>query len=74
MSLDLGKQPPSLGSNSSNLNAPNSDPVKPKRATKHVLPAQTDTKILVVWLESLEDCSQFPIGNLLNFSFSHPQK
>ena len=60
MSLDLGKQPSSLGSNSSN--APNSDPVKPRRSTKHVLPVQTDTKIMVVWLESLEDYTQFPIG------------
>ncbi|XP_033225547.1 ral GTPase-activating protein subunit beta isoform X3 [Belonocnema kinseyi] len=63
MSLDLGKQPSSLGSNSSN--APNSDPVKPRRTTKHVLPAQTDTKIMVVWLESLEDWAQFPIAELL---------
>lgn len=62
MSLDLGKQPSSIGSNSSNSNPPNSDPVKPRRTTKHSLPAQTDTKIMVVWLESLEDYPQFPIG------------
>lgn len=65
MSLDLGKQPSSIGSNSSNSNPPNSDPVKPRRTTKHSLPAQTDTKIMVVWLESLEDYPQFPIGELL---------
>lgn len=61
MSLDLEKQPPSLtGSNPSNSS--NTDPVKPRRATKQVLPVQTDIKIMVVWLESFEDYAQFPIG------------
>lgn len=29
---------------------------------KGTLPSQTNTKIMVVWLESLEDHIQFPIG------------
>ena len=57
MSLDLEKQSANLTSNSQ------SEPVKPRRVTKHSCPAQTDTKIMVVWLESLEDHAQFPICN-----------
>lgn len=60
MSLDLEKQPSSLtGSTPSSA-----DLVKPRRTTKQVLPVQTDIKIMVVWLESLEDCAQFPIGTV----------
>ncbi|XP_058804059.1 ral GTPase-activating protein subunit beta isoform X2 [Phymastichus coffea] len=59
MSLDLEKQSANLASSSQ------SEPIRPRRTTKHSLPAQTDTKIMVVWLESLEDCAQFPIAGLL---------
>lgn len=61
MSLDLEKQPPSL-TGSSPSSSSSTDPVKPRRTTKQVLPVQTDIKIMVVWLESLEDYIQFPIG------------
>ncbi|XP_046418146.1 ral GTPase-activating protein subunit beta isoform X4 [Neodiprion fabricii] len=65
MSLDLDKQPPSLpGSGPSSTSS--GDPIKPRRSTKHSLPMQTDTRILVVWLESLEDHLQFPIADLLS--------
>lgn len=57
MSLDLEKQSANLGGSSQ------SEPMRPRRITKHSFPAQTDTKIMVVWLESLEDSAQFPIGN-----------
>lgn len=58
MSLDLEKQPSSLtGSNSSNA-----DLNKSRKTTKQVLPVQIDIKIIVVWLESLEDFAHFPIG------------
>ncbi|XP_048505289.1 ral GTPase-activating protein subunit beta isoform X3 [Athalia rosae] len=64
MSLDLDKQPPSIpGSGPSSTSS--ADPIKPRRITKHSLPMQTDTRILVVWLESLEDHLQFPIADLL---------
>lgn len=55
-SLDLEKQPSSLPSSTEN--------VRPRRTTKYNPPIQTDTRIMVVWLECLEDHSQFPIGNL----------
>lgn len=58
MSLDLEKQSANMA-----LSPAQIEPIKPRRATKHSLPAQTDTKIMVVWLESLEDYAQFPIGN-----------
>lgn len=61
MSLDLEKQSGNMASPP--VGAPQTEPVKPRRTTKHMLPAQTDTKIMVVWLESLEDCTQFPIGD-----------
>ncbi|KAJ8675024.1 hypothetical protein QAD02_010810 [Eretmocerus hayati] len=54
MSLDLDKQ-----------SALSSEPIRPRRLAKHSLPGQTDTKIMVVWLESLEDHSHFPIAGLL---------
>ena len=62
MSLDLEKQPPSL-TGSSPSSSSSADPVKPRRTTKQALPVQTDIKIMVVWLESLEDYTQFPIGS-----------
>ncbi|XP_043784982.1 ral GTPase-activating protein subunit beta isoform X6 [Apis laboriosa] len=66
MSLDLEKQPSSLtGSNSSNA-----DLNKPRKTTKQVLPVQIDIKIIVVWLESLEDFTHFPIGDLLPCTYS----
>lgn len=66
MSLDLEKQPSSLtGSNSSNA-----DLNKPRKTTKQVLPVQIDIKIIVVWLESLEDFAHFPIGDLLPCTYS----
>ncbi|XP_017765932.1 PREDICTED: ral GTPase-activating protein subunit beta isoform X1 [Eufriesea mexicana] len=66
LSLDLEKQPSSLtGSNSCTV-----DLVKPRKTTKQVLPVQTDIKIMVVWLESLEDFAQFPIGDLLPCTYS----
>lgn len=70
MSLDLEKQPPSL-TGSSPSSSSSADPVKPRRTIKQALPVQTDIKIMVVWLESLEDYTQFPIGNsiLINISF-----
>ncbi|XP_071865547.1 ral GTPase-activating protein subunit beta isoform X5 [Bombus fervidus] len=69
MSLDLEKQPPSLtGSNS--CTSSNVDLVKPRKTAKQVLPVQTDIKIMVVWLESLEDFAQFPISDLLPCTYS----
>ncbi|XP_032672049.1 ral GTPase-activating protein subunit beta isoform X6 [Odontomachus brunneus] len=64
MSLDLEKQPSSL-SGIGPTNSSSADPIKPRRSTKQALPLQTNTKIMVVWLESLEDHIQFPIGDLL---------
>lgn len=61
MSLDLEKQPSSL-SGIGPTNSSSADPIKPRRSTKQALPLQTNTKIMVVWLESLEDHIQFPIG------------
>lgn len=61
MSLDLEKQPSSL-SNMGPTNSSSADPIRPRRSTKQALPLQTNTKIMVVWLESLEDHIQFPIG------------
>ena len=64
MSLDLEKQPSSLtGSNS--CTSSSGDFVKPRKTTKQVLPVQTDIKIMVVWLESLEDFAQFPISTII---------
>ncbi|XP_032454306.1 ral GTPase-activating protein subunit beta isoform X8 [Nasonia vitripennis] len=63
MSLDLEKQSANMASSAA---AAPIEPIKPsRRATKHSFPAQTDTKIMVVWLESLEDYAQFPIAGLL---------
>ncbi|XP_024939049.1 ral GTPase-activating protein subunit beta isoform X11 [Cephus cinctus] len=64
MSLDLEKQPSSL-TGSGPPSASSTDPIRPRRSAKHSLPTQTDTRILVVWLESLEDHLQFPIADLL---------
>ncbi|XP_034949716.1 ral GTPase-activating protein subunit beta isoform X2 [Chelonus insularis] len=65
MSLDLEKQPPSLtGSGPSSVSS-NQEPTRPRRTTKHSLPWQTDTRIMVVWLESLEDYVNFPVAELL---------
>ncbi|KAK0179173.1 hypothetical protein PV327_007988 [Microctonus hyperodae] len=65
MSLDLEKQPPSLtGSGPSSISS-NQEPMKPRRSTKHSMPWQTDTRIMIVWLESLEDFVHFPIAELL---------
>jgi len=61
MSLDLEKQPSSL-SGTGPTNSSSADPIRPRRTTKQTLPSQTNTKIMVVWLESLEDHIQFPIG------------
>ncbi|CAL7934379.1 unnamed protein product [Xylocopa violacea] len=63
MSLDLEKQPSSL--TGSNPYSSNAELVKPRKSIKQVLPIQNDIKIMVVWLESLEDYAQFPIGDLL---------
>lgn len=62
MSLDLEKQPSSL-SGAGPTNSSSADPIRPRRTTKQALPFQTNTKIMVVWLESLEDHIQFPIGS-----------
>ncbi|XP_057325976.1 ral GTPase-activating protein subunit beta isoform X5 [Microplitis mediator] len=65
MSLDLEKQPPSLtGSGPSSVSS-NQEPTRTRRTAKHSLPWQTDTRIMVVWLESFEDCFNFPIAELL---------
>ncbi|XP_076655092.1 ral GTPase-activating protein subunit beta isoform X2 [Halictus rubicundus] len=69
MSLDLEKQPPSL-TGSSPSSSSSADPVKPRRTTKQVLPVQSDIKIMVVWLESLEDYAQFPIVDLLSCTYT----
>lgn len=66
MSLDLEKQPSSL-SGIGPSNSSSADPIKPRRSTKQALPSQTNTKIMVVWLESLEDHIQFPIGSFIVF-------
>ncbi|XP_014219177.1 ral GTPase-activating protein subunit beta isoform X2 [Copidosoma floridanum] len=63
MSLDLEKQ--SANMSSASAGSAQSEPIRPRRTTKHSLPPQTDTKIMVVWLESLEDHVQFPISGLL---------
>ncbi|XP_043270594.1 ral GTPase-activating protein subunit beta isoform X3 [Venturia canescens] len=64
MSLDLEKQPSSIpGSGPPSVSS--TEPVRPRRTTRHHLPGQTDTRIMVVWLESLEDYAQFPIADLL---------
>lgn len=62
MSLDLEKQPSSL-SGTGPTNSSSADPIRPRRTTKQALPLQTNTKIMIVWLESLEDHIQFPIGS-----------
>ncbi|KOC70045.1 Ral GTPase-activating protein subunit beta [Habropoda laboriosa] len=69
MSLDLEKQPSSL-IGSSSCTSSSGDLVKPRRTTKQVLPVQTDIKIMVVWLESVEDYAQFPIGDLLPCTYT----
>ncbi|XP_012219325.1 ral GTPase-activating protein subunit beta isoform X2 [Linepithema humile] len=69
MSLDLEKQPSSL-SNAGPTNSSSADPIRPRRSTKQALPSQTNTKIMVVWLESLEDHIQFPIGDLLPSTYT----
>ncbi|XP_014232121.1 ral GTPase-activating protein subunit beta isoform X1 [Trichogramma pretiosum] len=67
MSLDLDKQSSSLASAGSTAAATQqtNEPTRPRRTTKPPFPAQTDTRIMVVWLESYEDFSQFPISGLL---------
>ncbi|XP_020285892.1 ral GTPase-activating protein subunit beta isoform X2 [Pseudomyrmex gracilis] len=69
MSLDLEKQPSSLTSTGP-TNSSSADPIRPRRSTKQSLPAQTNTKIMVVWLESLEDHISFPIGDLLPSTYT----
>lgn len=70
MSLDLEKQPSSLtGSGPSSVSS-NQEPTRPRRTTKHSVPWQTDTRIMIVWLESLEDYAHFPIG-WLNYLFNY---
>ncbi|KAL0129771.1 hypothetical protein PUN28_001794 [Cardiocondyla obscurior] len=69
MSLDLEKQPSSL-SGAGPTNSSSADPIRPRRSTKQALPSQTNTKIMVVWLESLEDHIQFPIGDLLPSTYT----
>lgn len=69
MSLDLEKQPSSLPGVGP-TNSSSADPIRPRRTTKQALPSQTNTKIIVVWLESLEDHIQFPIGSFAHFSTS----
>lgn len=65
MSLDLEKQPSSLtGSGPSSVSS-NQEPTRTRRTAKHSLPRQTDTRIMIVWLESLEDYVNFPIGMYL---------
>lgn len=66
MSLDLEKQPSSL-SGIGPTNSSSADPIRPRRTIKQALPLQTNTKIMVVWLESLEDHTQFPIGSFASF-------
>ncbi|XP_011866254.1 PREDICTED: ral GTPase-activating protein subunit beta isoform X1 [Vollenhovia emeryi] len=69
MSLDLEKQPSSLPG-AGPANSSSADPIRPRRSTKQALPSQTNTKIMVVWLESLEDHIQFPIGDLLPSTYT----
>ncbi|XP_070158722.1 ral GTPase-activating protein subunit beta isoform X2 [Polyergus mexicanus] len=69
MSLDLEKQPSSL-SGIGPTNSSSADPIKPRRTIKQALPLQTNTKIMVVWLESLEDHTQFPIDDLLPSTYT----
>ncbi|KAL6447256.1 hypothetical protein ACFW04_001486 [Cataglyphis niger] len=69
MSLDLEKQPSSL-SGIVPTNSSSTDPIRPRRTLKQALPLQTNTKIMVVWLESLEDHTQFPIGDLLPSTYT----
>ncbi|XP_066599368.1 ral GTPase-activating protein subunit beta isoform X2 [Prorops nasuta] len=66
MSLDLDSKQASSVIGSGPSSSSSTDPIKPRRTTKHTLPIQTDSKIMIVWLESLEDHIQFPIGDLLS--------
>ena len=70
MSLDLEKQqlPSMPGSGPPSISS--TEPVRPKRTTRHAFPCQTDTRIMVVWLESFEDCTHFPIGKTPDFRIS----
>ncbi|XP_015122062.1 ral GTPase-activating protein subunit beta isoform X3 [Diachasma alloeum] len=69
MSLDLEKQPSSLTSSGPPSVSSNSEfPVRSRRTTKHSFPGQMETKIMVVWLESLEDYAHFPVDQLLPYS------
>ncbi|XP_012060103.1 PREDICTED: LOW QUALITY PROTEIN: ral GTPase-activating protein subunit beta [Atta cephalotes] len=69
MSLDLEKQPSSLPG-AGPTNSSSADPIRPRRTMKQAVPSQTNTKIMVVWLESLEDHIQFPIGDLLPSTYT----
>ncbi|XP_071636603.1 ral GTPase-activating protein subunit beta isoform X2 [Temnothorax longispinosus] len=69
MSLDLEKQPSSLPG-AGPTNSSSADPIRPRRSAKQALPSQTNTKIMIVWLESLEDHIQFPIGDLLPSTYT----
>ncbi|KYM99990.1 Ral GTPase-activating protein subunit beta [Cyphomyrmex costatus] len=69
MSLDLEKQPSSLPGVGP-TNSSSADPIRPRRTMKQAVPSQTNTKIMVVWLESLEDHIQFPIGDLLPSTYT----
>ena len=73
MSLDLEKQSINISSPSPSVQ---NEPVRPRRTIKNSLPPQTDTKIMIVWLESFEDFAQFPISkyffkkfNFIKFTF-----
>ncbi|KAF7994357.1 hypothetical protein HCN44_003829 [Aphidius gifuensis] len=77
MSLDLDKQPLSLNDKSSTTTTTTTtstvtdtttttNTTRPRRITKHSLPGQTDTRIMIVWLESHEDYLNFPISQLLS--------
>ncbi|XP_011305025.1 ral GTPase-activating protein subunit beta isoform X2 [Fopius arisanus] len=69
MSLDLEKQPSSLTSSGPPSVSSNSDfPVRSRRTNKHSLPGGMETKIMVVWLESLEDYAHFPVDQLLPYA------
>jgi len=72
MSLDLEKQPSSLPG-AGPTNSSSADPIRPRRTMKQAVPSQTNTKIMVVWLESLEDHIQFPIGSFILLSLNIPK-
>lgn len=69
MSFDSEKQPSTSLPGTAPTNSSSAEPIRPKRTTtKQALPLQTNTKIMIVWLESLEDHIQFPIGSFIFLS------